>query len=151
MEVLSDQKTLNKEKSALEQRILKASSAKQDITEQIANLKELMNFMTKQKGEKLIEVRQSLRHRLRSLIDKITVYPPRIPHPRLKVNRLSKDKRCSVINLKGGSYRMIQPGTSVFEIYEREEKRTYYFGPDSNVDVTTDEEFEELEALLNSN
>jgi chromosome segregation ATPase len=74
-EVLSEQKTLKEEKKTLGQHIAKAASAKQDTAEHIANMKALMKFMQRETGEKRIEVRQRLRHRLRSLIDSIRVYP----------------------------------------------------------------------------
>jgi chromosome segregation ATPase len=74
-EVLSEQKTLKEEKKTLGQHIAKAASAKQDTAEHIANMKALMEFMQRETGEKRIEVRQRLRHRLRSLIDSIRVYP----------------------------------------------------------------------------
>lgn len=136
-------------KNTLEQSIIKLNSAQQNTAEHIANLKELMLFMKTETGEKRIEVRRKLRHKLRCLIEDIKVYP--VGNMLGQEDFKNKSRRELTINFKNGCYRVIAPNTptKLTVAYEREEGRTYYPFVDSSgktdVDIDIDETEEERE------
>ena len=73
--VFDNQNTLINQKEELEHQINELRNSKEGAKTHIKALKELLLFLEKEKGKKLIEVRLKLRAELRQLIDKIVVFP----------------------------------------------------------------------------
>jgi DNA invertase Pin-like site-specific DNA recombinase len=140
-DVLDEQRALDETKKQLQSSISKAASAKQEVTGQIKDLRELVQFMAKETGEKRMDVRERLRNRLRALIADITFYPLGLSRG---TSKPSQHKRMLSINLKTGSYRTVVPGVRALTVHEHEEGRTYYFDADGKVDVNVEGEEEEV-------
>ena len=150
-EMVDEEKTLDEKKKKLNQSISRMGTVKEDTQEQIANLKELMQFMQAETGDKLIDVRKRLRNKLRGLISIIKVYPMgNMPWFKGVLNKKMRELR---INFKSGSYLFLSPATDtvIIKSYEHGEGRTYYpfinlsgrWDVDIDIDETKDDEIEE--------
>ena len=73
--VFDNQNTLINQKEELEHQINELRNSKEGAKTHIKALKELLLFLEREKGKKLIDVRLKLRAELRQLIDKIVVFP----------------------------------------------------------------------------
>ncbi len=73
--LFDNQNILINQKEELEHQLNELRNSKQEAKTHIKALKELLLFLEREKGKKLIEVRLKLRAELRQLIDKIVVFP----------------------------------------------------------------------------
>jgi hypothetical protein len=73
--VFDNQNILITQKEELEHQLNELRNSKQEAKTHIKALKELLLFLEREKGEKLLDVRLKLRAELRQIIDKIVVYP----------------------------------------------------------------------------
>lgn len=74
-EIFDNQNALMNQKEELEHQLNELINSKQGAETHIKALKELLSFLEREKGERLIKVRLKLRAELRQLIDKIVVKP----------------------------------------------------------------------------
>ncbi len=80
-EILDEREALTKKKDHAEQTILELTHTREDAGEKVHNIKELIEFMKTQKGQRLFDVRLKLRNELRGLIEQINVFP--VGNPRI--------------------------------------------------------------------
>jgi len=73
--LFDNQNILTNQKKELEHQLNELRNSKQEAKTHIKALKELLLFLEREKGKKLIDVRLKLRAELRQLIDKIVVFP----------------------------------------------------------------------------
>lgn len=120
-----------------EREVKQLSQVEEESEIQLESLKELLTFLRESSGPELIDVRRRLREELRGLIDRIEVFPiGRTIWTEFKVqqaltaiksytktkdfgkieadllNRIeNKEFRTYEIHFKGGSFRILRPGT----------------------------------------
>jgi DNA invertase Pin-like site-specific DNA recombinase len=105
--VFDNQNILISQKEELEHQLNELRNSKHEAKTHIKALKELLLFLEREKGEKLLDVRLKLRAELRQLIDKIVVFP---------ASYTSDEKIKSFLDLESKWLRSKNPGMGQSEL-----------------------------------